>query len=216
MPTDKSSNHVMQQLIGRDWAGLEVLERDGRLYFPDKIYRRRADGEFEGVDVLLQVPREPDLRWARMQARRLAAASDPPLDLDRDADLVSNLESMCLISRCMRDADVPAREYDPDPEHLEASWEKPALTQIYEKLDRLMQVVDPRPESIDEGQMMAAVAAIVQARNILPLAVFGQGAQVTCVVTMADRLVSLLESKSSSGSSEDSTPEPSPSHDQPT
>jgi hypothetical protein len=193
--TEDTHPHVIEQLLGRDWKGLEVLESDGRLLFPDKIYKRTVDGSFIGQDVLLQVPREPDLRWARLEARRIAAASDPPLNPELDRDLIENLEAMCLVSRCMRDPKVPTREFDPDPEHLEAAWDKGALTQIYEKLDRLAQVVDPRPESLGEDEMFAVVAAIVKARNILPLAVYGPAAQNICVVTMADRLVTLLASK---------------------
>jgi hypothetical protein len=194
LPED-THQHVIEQLLSKDWKGLEVLESDGRLLFPDKIYRRRADGSFDGQAVLLQVPREPDLRWARLQARKLAAQSDPPMDLEHDRDLIENLEAMCLVSRCMRDPKVPEREFDPSPEHLEAAWDKGALTQIYEKLDRLAQVVDPRPETIGESEMLAVVAAIVKARNILPLAVYAPAAQNICVVTMADRLVTLLASK---------------------
>jgi len=192
---DETHQHVIEQLLSRDWKGLEVLELDGRLLFSDKIYRRSVDGTFSGQDVLLQVPREPDLRWARLQARKLAAQSDPPMDLEHDRDLIENLEAMCLVSRCMRDPKVPEREFDPSPEHLEAAWDKGALTQIYEKLDRLAQVVDPRPETIGESEMLAVVAAIVKARNILPLAVYAPAAQNICVVTMADRLVTLLASK---------------------
>jgi hypothetical protein len=192
---ENTHQHVIDQLLKRDWKGLEVLEQDGRILFPDKIYKRSVDGSFEGHAVLLQVPREPDLRWARLEARRLAMESKPPLDPERDRDLIENLEAMCLVSRCMRDPKVPAREFDPDPEHLEAAWDKGALTQIYEKLDRLAQVLDPRPESISEDEMFAVVAAIVKARNILPLAVYGPAAQNICVVTMADQLVTLLASK---------------------
>jgi len=195
MTLEDNHAHVIEQLLGKDWAGLEVLEQDGRLLFPDKIYRRKADGTFHGQDVKLQVPREPDHRWARLEARRLASASDPPLDPDRDRDLIENIEAMCLVSRCMRDPLVPTREYDPDPEHLEASWDKSALTQIYEKLDRLAQVIDPRPETIGEDEILAVVAAIVKARSILPLVVYGPAAQNICVVTMADRLVNSLVSK---------------------
>ena len=194
LPED-THQHVIEQLLSKDWAGLEVLENEGRLLFPDKIYRRSVDGTFKGQDVLLQVPREPDHRWARLEARRLADASKPPLDPEHDRDLIENLEAMCLVSRCMRDPKVPTREFDPSPEHLEEAWDKGALTQIYEKLDRLAQIVDPRPESISEDEMYAVVAAIVKARNILPLAVYGPAAQNICVVTMADRLAILLASK---------------------
>jgi hypothetical protein len=191
----EANRNALEQLLERDWAGLEVLEKDGRLLFPDKIYRRQGDGTFRGHDVLLQVPREPDLRWARIQARRIANESDPPLDPDRDRDLIDNLEALCLVSRCMRDPQVPTREFDPDPAHLEAAWDKAALTQIYEKLDRLAQVVDPRPTDLGEEEMLALVAAVAKARNILPLAVYGPAAQNSCIVTMADRLVISLASR---------------------
>src|SRR5512137_1298652 len=173
----EANRNALEQLLSRDWDGLEVLERDGRLLFPDKIYRRQPDGSFKGHDVLLQVPREPDMRLARIEARRIASGSNPPLDPDRDRDLIDNLEALCLVSRCMRDPQVPAREFDPDPTHLEQAWDKSALTQIYEKLDRLAQVVDPRPADLGDEETLALVAAIVKARNILPLTVYGPAAQ---------------------------------------
>lgn len=200
-PTDESGP-VFEQLLGKSWGDLEVLEHDGRLLFPEKIYKRNARGKFDGQDVLLRVPREPDLRWARVEARRMALDHEPPLDLDRDRDLVDNLESMCLLSRCMRDPKDPKVEFDPFPSHLESSWDKESLLQLYEKLDRLTQVIDPRPEEITEEQMIALAAAIVKERHILPLAVFGPAAQNTCIVYMAERLLISLASKSSSDSSE--------------
>jgi len=65
----KEHDHVIEQLLSRTWGELEVLEQDGRLFFPEKIYKRGAKGEFDGTDVLLTVPREPDLRWARGQGK---------------------------------------------------------------------------------------------------------------------------------------------------
>lgn len=41
--------HVMDQLLRANWSELKVIESAGSLLFPDKIYRRRADGSFEGT-----------------------------------------------------------------------------------------------------------------------------------------------------------------------
>lgn len=193
-PPEHEHDHVIDQLLNKSWGELEVLEVDGRLMFPEKIYRRKGDGTFDSKPVLLTVPREPDLRWARTESRRLA--EEAGLDLDRDVKYVDNLETLCVLSRCMRDPKNPKDEFDPFPAQLEESWDRESLLQIYEKINRYSLVVDPRPEMITDEQMLAVVAAIVKERNILPLAVFGPVAQNTCIVTMADRLSISLESKS--------------------
>jgi hypothetical protein len=205
---DQAHAQVIEQLLNRNWGELEILEQDGRLHFHDKIYQRQADGEFVGKDVLLVVPRGPDHRWARLESRRLALEMDPPLDLDRDKDLVSNLEDMCLLSRCMRDPKQPSEPYDPFPLELENHYEHKSLEQIYEKLDRLTLAIDPRPENVTEDEILGVITAIVKERNILPLAVLGQGVQNICIVYMADQLAISLGLKSSSDSSGESTPEP--------
>ena len=201
---DEQHEHVLTQLFGKTWGELEVLENDGYLLFPEKLYRRSLGGKFEAEDVLIRIPREPEQRKARIDARALAL--EEGLDLDRDADLVENLETTCLMTLCIRNANVgkgaDGKEfYEPwilDPRQLEKRYDQSSLTQLFAKIESLALVVDPRPNSIGNMELLTLISAISKERNIAPLHVFGPGVQNSCIVSMADLCLRLLASRSSS------------------
>lgn len=185
--------HVVQQLMEKSWAELEVLEHAGYLLFPDEIYRRMRDGTFERKKVRLRLPRTNERRAARVQAR--AWAEEDKLDPELDKDLIDELETLCLLSVAIRDATPPHSPFEPDPKVLERTWDKPSLVQVWRKLDALYHVVDPAPDKISEGEMLALMAKLSKERHLGPLAAYGSAAQTTFVVTMADRLLSSLASR---------------------
>lgn len=206
---ERQYEHVMTQLMTKDWSKLEVIENADGLLFPDNLYRRRADGTFEETPVLLKVPREYDARKARVMARKIA--KDEKLDLQLDKDLVENLETTCLMSLCVLNAKpgVDPRDgskfHEPwvtDPLQLEKQYDRESLTQLWAKIDNLSHVVDPRPDVIGNAELLVLIAKIAEARNIAPLLVYGSAAQNTSIVSMANLLLSLLASKSSSESSD--------------
>ena len=201
---DSVHDHVVDQLVGRTWGEIEVLEHAGYLLFPEKLYKRNRKGGYDPVDICLRVPREHELRQARVLARQIALADN--LDLDRDRDLVDDLEIVCILSLAIRNADPPHEPWVPDPRKLEETYDRSSLMQLWAKLDNLTQVLDPRPETISEEEMIALMSALSKERNLSPLLVYGSEAQTFCVVTMADRLLSSLASRSSSAPSEPSTP----------
>lgn len=199
-----SPPHVVEQLLEKDWGELEVLEVEGYLLFPAEIHKRRADGSFETIPVRLRVPREPNRRAARVSARK--AALEQGLDLDRDKDLIQNLEDIHLLCDCLRDPKQPSIPFDPYPEEFEKIYDTKSIAALWEKLELLGTLVDPKPNTISKDEMYVLLAAIAKERNIAPLAVFGPDAQDFFIVTMADQLLSFMEPKSSSESSEPSMP----------
>ncbi|MCP4674344.1 MAG: hypothetical protein GY854_02265 [Deltaproteobacteria bacterium] len=208
---EETHDHVFDQLISKDWGELEVLEVAGRLLFPDKIYRRTKDGSFNEVPVLIQVPRLPELRKARVEARQIA--KEDGLDLKLDSDLVDDLEVVCTLSHAIRNVKPDHEPWEPYPRALEKHYDKTSLQQIWAKIDALTKVVDPAPDKISPNEMIALMSAIAKERNLGPLFVYGSAAQTTFVVSMVDQLLSLLESKLSSEPSEPSTQASSVSQD---
>lgn len=199
--------HVLDQLLGKSWGELEVIENNGKLLFPEHIYRRAGTGKFEEEKVLLRTPNEREMRVARVEARKQAVKEG--LDLDRDRDLVDNLETSHILAVCIRNAS-PGKSPDGstyheplvcDAEELEQRYERATLTQVWAKIDALSHVLDPRPDNMSKEELLALIAAIAKERNIRPLVVYGAGAQNSFVVSMATLLMTLLASRSSSVSS---------------
>jgi hypothetical protein len=199
--------HVAERLIGLDWAQLEVVEHAGYLLFPDKIYKAQKSGKFKSEDVMLRVPRWNEQRQARVKARELAAREG--IDEEKDRDLFENLENMCIMAVAIRSPTEPYEPFISDVQGgalaLEKTYDGPGLTQIWEKIDKLNDLINPAPEAITKAEMVALLAAISEARNILPLVAYAPGAQAFFIVTMADLLMSYLDPKSSSESSALST-----------
>jgi hypothetical protein len=202
---DETSPHVAEQLIGKSWGELEVLEHAGYLLFPDSIYKRGKSGKFDEVKVSLRLPRQHELRRARVMARDLAIKDG--LDLERDRDLFGDLETVCILSMAIRNSTPPHEPMVPDPLELEKLYDRACLMQIWAKIDALHQLVDPAPHKISEEEMFALVAAIAKDRSISPLAVYAADLQAHFVIYMACLLNPLLEFKLSSAPSDSSTPE---------
>lgn len=203
--TDNVHPHVVEQLIGKSWGELEVLEHYGYLLFPESIYKRKKDGSFEEKKICLRVPRQHELRKARVDARQIAL--EDGLDLDRDKDLFGDIETACILSMVIRNSTTPYEQIEPDPRQLEKTYDRESLMQIWTKLDALHNIIDPAAHTITQEEMFALIAAIAKERNIGPLAVYAADLQATFIVTMACMLVPFLVSKSSSEPLDSSTQE---------
>ena len=202
---DSVHPHVAEQLLSKSWGELEIMEHADHLLFPEVIHKMKKDGSFETIDVRVRVPREPDLRKARVKARNIAKAEG--LDPRADSDLVDNLEIICILSEAIRNTTHPHEPYIPDPIVLEKKYDRASLLSLWDRLEKLSSTLNPRPDTMSEPEMLAVVAAIAKDRSISPLAVYGLDAQASCIISMVDRLASLTESKSSLEQSEHSTQE---------
>jgi hypothetical protein len=185
---------LLTEILNKSWSELQALEFQGSLLIPVQLKRRRADGSWETVPVMLRVPRESDLRMARIAARTWAERVG--LNPQLDPDVFDNMDTVCILSRCVRNATEPHEPWEPDPEILESRYDIPQLELLWAKLEAYKHVIDPRPETMNEDAFMAMVALIAKERVIYPLVALGGRSQTNFIVTMASRLQNSLDSKS--------------------
>lgn len=184
---------VVQEILKRSWADLQVLEFQGHLLFPFQIVRYTTSGR-ELIDVALQVPREPISRKARLQARAWAKRVD--LNPTLDMDLFDNMDTMCLLSLCIRNITAPHEPWEPDPEVLEDRYERPSLDAAWARIEALRMVIDPQEGVVDEDTFALLVATIAKKGNIDPLAVLDSSGLQSFIVRMASLLQSSPHSES--------------------
>lgn len=193
-------------LAKASWTELLAIEQPitGRLLFPSTINRRRANGAIEKTPVTLRIPLEPDLRRARVMARRMAA--EDGIDEQRDRELFESLETVCILADAIRNSTAPYEPLVLEARELEKNWDRQSLIAVYEQLSEIQRLADPREHEFNAEELLAVVAAIASKRSILPLHVYGSPTQASCVIAMAGMCMGLLASKSSSESSAVSTP----------
>lgn len=197
---DDDRRHVWEQIKAKKWDDLGVLEVGDRLLFPWQIWRRdRSTGKFVGDPCLLQLPRGPELRAARIESRIMAKAEG--LDLTLDSDQVEDLESLCDLWLSIRDTSDP---YEPKfgyPKDLEKKYDRVSLEQVNFALKHLKRLLDPKVSGMGADEMAAISAAIVERQSIDPLAAYDGATQATYVITLASVHKLLLEARSSGGPS---------------
>lgn len=192
-PGREQRAHAIAKLMTTSWGELEAVEFSDHLMFPDVLTRRMKDGSWHTEDVLLRVPRERDLRKARVEARSLAAKEK--IDEIKDRDLFVNLENMCVLAMCIRNTTHPYEPMHPDPLLLENAFDKVCLQQMWAKVEQLNDIINPAPNQLSSPEIVALIVAIARARHLGPLVVYGPGAQTSFVVTMVDLLLNSLGSK---------------------
>lgn len=196
-----TSSHVIDQLLGTNWEGIEELEEHaGYLLFPEKIYKRNKKGLWDETSVMIRVPRQHELRKARLMAR--GKAKEEGLDAELDRDQIDEYENICILWHALR---MPTPPHDPlvlDPSELEKKYDKKVLSQMFAKMDAYSQVLDPQPNTISKEELFALIALLAKEKSILPLHVYGSEVQNTCVVSMAEMLMNSQELKSLSAPSE--------------
>ena len=185
---------LLQNILSKKWEDFEAEEHADYLLFPEDLIKRKKDGSFEKTPVMIRVPREHEMRKARIRAR--GWAKNEGLDPELDPDLFDNMDSMCILAVAIRNTTPPYEPYEPDPERLERVYDRVCLDALWTKLEAYRQVIDPRVANLSEEETLAMIGVIAKARNVVPLAALGGASQNSFVVTMAVRLQSLLVSKS--------------------
>ena len=178
--------HIAEQLYNQTWEELEVLEFRDRLLFPTKALKRRQDGTVKETPILLRVPREADLRKARIKAREVGLKEG--LDLDRDKDLLDNLETICLLATCIRNTTEPYEPFVATPQELEDNFDLSFLESVYNKICTLRDIANPHPVELTEMDCWTLVTAIATARHTLPLTAYAPDSQNTFMLFMVDQL----------------------------
>ncbi len=198
---------VTYELSAKTWEELEAVEFNDRLLFPDVLHVRKKDGTFKPEKVAFRVPRGPEIREARAQAKLLA--TEQGINKADDPELFDDLDNTCILWRALRSATEPHEPFEVDVAALEKRFDRDVLKLAWAKLEGYRRTTDPRPAAITKEQILMVVAAIAKRRAISPLLVFDGPAQDSCVVFMASLLSRLLTSPASQPWSESSTPEPS-------
>lgn len=194
MTEENKPLHISEQLFKKSWDELQAIENNDRVLFPDHIKKRKADGTVDRVDVMFQVPREPDHRAAKIKARTIGIKEG--FDLDRDKDVFEQLENICLLSICIRNKTHPYEPWEPDPLALEKKYDSSSLSAAYDAMDCYAGMIDPRPDDLSEMDCWSLVAAMAKAKNTYPLLVCGRDSQSTLVLFMADQLANSQAYKS--------------------
>jgi hypothetical protein len=200
-------NEAVAEMATKPWVELEATEHLERLYFPERIYRRKKNGTLEGTDVMLSPLREYERRRARKTARDWAAKEG--LDAERDSDLFDNMDTICQLAIAVRSTTPPYEPFEIDHMRFDRTYDRGSITRLWETLVALTNRVEPVESEIPEEMVVALASAIASQRAITPFAAFDSRSQANFIIGLASRLMSYESSKSRSASSEPSTAESS-------
>ncbi len=191
-------------LEGKTPADFNALEQDGRVLYPDAILRRdtKADRLLE-VAVLLRVPTVSETVRARISAldwvAELSGAKTRPTKEQAEALIGGNyfddLDTICLLEHCIVDIEPLPDGTNPKymtAKFLEKMHPKTSLHDVYARLSFYQAVEDPRIHDLTEEQFIQSVAAIARVRNVSPLVAIDGRAHGSFIVSMAERLSTLL------------------------
>ena len=179
-PVDRA---VRLTVDGINWETLGVIEHAGALHFPATIRRRAKDGTLTESPILLR-PIDNDRRFsARIRAR--AWASDLKLDLDRDRDLVDELENYEILAFAIRDAKPPHDQHRANARELFRDYLPGELMAVWGKLGAITEAVDPRYGELDAEQIWRTIVRVAQAGEPSPLADMPSHEQAICIAFSA-------------------------------
>jgi hypothetical protein len=68
----KETEALVNAILTKDWSELQAQEYADYLLFPEELLQRQKDGTFKRHPVMLRVPREHEMRQARIEARAWA------------------------------------------------------------------------------------------------------------------------------------------------
>lgn len=165
-----------------NWDELGVLEGDGVLHLPAAIKRRTAKGTIHAQPVLLRNVTHDHRHKARHKAREYAKTIS--LDIDRDKDLVQELENYQILVYAIRDPKTFI-QHAADLDTLLAHYEAQELAELWGRYNAWVAMLDPRYGELDAEQLWQVIARVAREKTPLPLADLGTPDQFTCIVAMA-------------------------------
>lgn len=178
-PTDRAVAFVLD-----NWDALGVTEHAGQLHMPATIKRRTAAGGIDETPVVLRNVSNVQRVRARTQSRSLAL--EWKLDLDRDADLVEQIENYSILCFAMRDP----KTYDqhlPNVAALLDAYDTQALAELWGRYNTWIEMLDPRFGAFDAEELWRVIVRIAREKNPSPLVGMPGVAQFTCIVLMAEQ-----------------------------
>lgn len=169
------------QLTIDNWDEIGVIERDGRLYMPATIRRRVAKGELKEEPVYLRMVSNVHRVKARVESRALAL--DQGLDLDRDKDLIGDLENYALLAFAI--CDEQGSQHFPDLKSLWKAYDTQALGDIWGAYDAWVRMLNPNFGTWDAEALWKIIGKVRAGRTIAPLAAMPGIEQMNCLLFMA-------------------------------
>lgn len=166
-----------------DWTDLGTREHDGSLLWPATIQRRKADGGLEERPVMLRPLQNAQRFRARTRAREWAKRLS--LDLDRDRDLVEELENYECLAYAIREVAPPHDQYVIDGPALFEAHPTATLATLWARLNLLTETTDPRYGDLSAEDLWRVAASVAQRGEPSPLAGMPGHAQSTFLVLMA-------------------------------
>jgi hypothetical protein len=190
---DDAKDEVITTLIASSWQDLKAIEYQGSVFFPETLKKRKANGNFEEVQVMLKVPRKHEERQARLKARQWAEADgvDPKLD----PDVFDDMDSTCLLWLAIRNTSAPHEPFYGTPQEVERFFDDSVLTLTMEKLQILKKKIDPRIDHMNVEELFAVIQAIAARRDVSPLVVYDSDSQANFIVSMVGLLENLVTPK---------------------
>lgn len=171
------------EILVRQWGELGVTDHAGELYLRTKIRRRKADGSIDELPVALR--RLDNAHRYRARVRSRERAGELGLDLERDKDLVTELESFEELAFALRDPDPPHDQFRMSAKELFQEFHVQELVAVYGELDAFTTKCDPRLFELDGEQLWRVIAEVAQRGDTLPLMSIGGVEQASCIVLSA-------------------------------
>ena len=169
--------------LGIDWAELGMVEYKEKLHRPTSIRRRKKDGSLKEVPIMICMVSNPQRFKARVRSRKWA--EELSLDLERDKDLVEELEHFEILAYAIRDAEDPYDQHVPNGKHLYEMYLLSELSEQWALHQQMVDVCDPRFGELTPKKMWSVVAAIAVRGEPTPLSGMPGFEQATCMTFMA-------------------------------
>lgn len=193
------------RLVLDNWDAIGVIESgDGTLHMPFALKRRAKDGGISEERVWLRNITNLQRMKARVRAREWALSIG--LDVERDRDLVDDLENYEILAYAIRD-DSWVQHFQRG-EDLFKAYDGPSLQAAWSEYDAWVRMQHPGYGSWDGKAMWEVVARVKAQGSIAPLAVMPGFEQASCVLFMARAAYDSPRAPWSQPSSEISTPAP--------
>jgi hypothetical protein len=170
-------------LVLENWNALGVQAHGDILHLPAAIKRRDVKGALTEVRVMLRNVSNDQLIKARVQSRQLALGMK--LDLDRDKDLVEQLENYAILAFAIRDARAPFDQHVPDAEELLRRYDNQSLSELWARYNVWVDMLDPRFGAMDHEQLWRVIVRIAAEGSPSPLVAMPSIEQITCITLMA-------------------------------
>lgn len=168
-----------------NWEALGVVDHGGVLHLPAKIQRRNAKGGVDEQPVALRNVTNAHKHRCRVLARQYATSPTVGLDLDRDKDLVDDIENYAILAYAIRDPEPPFVQHVPDAAALIATYDAQSLAGIWGVYNSWVEMLDPRFGELSAEELWQTIVRVAKEQNTSPLVVLPGYAQHTCIVLMA-------------------------------